>query len=140
MSKTTAVTLLIVFGNLIILFLGTAQILLLPLLRQPLLWLAAVTALIALHTAAVTLSRKRFKRLYGVSARRYMLLGAVPAAALCVLVFAAINVLMYGFGVRRFLLWSIDMLPLESILSPFALGYSAIFLLIQFVVIAREIW
>ena len=139
MNKTAAMTLLVVFGNLFILTLGTAQIFLWVAIRPSVLALAAVIALLVLHTFAVKISRKRFERRFGISAKRYILLGVMPAAALNVLVFILTNVLMM-FGIRVFLLWSIDSIPIEWIFSMFAAGYSVLFLAAQFVLVAREIW
>ena len=139
MNKDTAIVLLIFFGNLFILTLGVAQIFLWASIRPSVLALAAVIALLVLHTFAVKISRKRFERRFGISAKRYILLGVMPAAALSVLVFILINVLMM-FGIRVFLLWSIDSIPIEWIFSMFASGYSILFLWVQFAVVAREIW
>ena len=138
MNKTTATILLIVFGNLLILTLGTAQIFLMS-IRPTLLAPIAVIALFVLHTIAVKFSRKRFERRFGISSKRYILLGVLPAAALSVFVFILVNVLMM-FGINRFLLWSIDSIPIEWIFSIFASGYSILFLWVQFAVVAREIW
>ena len=139
MNKTAAMTLLVVFGNLFILTLGTTQIFLWASIRPSVLALAAVIALLVLHTFAVKISRKRFERRFGISAKRYILSGVLPAAALSVLVFILTNVLMM-FGIRVFLLWSIDSIPIEWIFSMFASGYSVSFLAAQFVLVAREIW
>ena len=138
MNKTTATVLLIVFGNLLILTFGTAQIFLMS-IRPTVLAFAAVIALFVLHTIAVKFSRKRFERRFGISSKRYILLGVLPAAALSVFVFILVNVLMM-FGINRFLLWSIDSIPIEWIFSIFASGYSILFLWVQFAVVAREIW
>lgn len=138
MNKTTAMVLLIVFGNLLILTLGTAQIFLMS-IRPPVLGIVAIIALFAMHNAAVRFSRKRFERRFGVSAKRYILTGVLPAAAICVLLFITANVLM-SFGIYSFLLWSIDSIPLEWIFLLFASGYSIFFLAAQFVILAREIW
>lgn len=138
MNKTTATILLIVFGNLLILTLGTAQIFLMS-IRPPVLGIVVIIALFAMHNAAVRFSRKRFERRFGVSAKRYILTGVLPAAAICVLLFITANVLM-SFGIYSFLLWSIDSIPLEWIFLLFASGYSIFFLAAQFVILAREIW
>ena len=138
MNKDTAIVLLIFFGNLLILTLGTAQIFFMS-IRPTLLAPIAVIALFVLHTIAVKFSRKRFERRFGISSKRYILLGVMPAAALSVLVFILINALMM-FGIRVFLLWSIDSIPIEWIFSMFASGYSVSFLAAQFVLVAREIW
>ena len=139
MNKTTATVLLIVFGNLLILTFGTAQIFLWASIRPTVLALAVVIALLVLHTVAVKVSRKRFERRFGISAKRYILSGVMPAAAISVLIFILVNVLM-SFGINSFLLWSIDSIPIEWIFSIFASGYSILFLLAQFAVVAREIW
>ena len=139
MNKKTAMALLIVFGNLLILTFGTAQMLLWAAIRPTVLSLAAVIALFAAHSIAVRYSRKRFERRFGVSARRYILSGVLPAAAVCVLLFITVNVLM-RFGIDSFLLWSIDSIPLEWMFLIFASGYSILFLAAQFVIVAREIW
>lgn len=139
MNKKTAVILLIVFGNLLILTLGTAQIFLWAAISPTVLSLAAVIALFVLHTIAVKISRKRFERRFGISAKRYILSGVLPAAAISVLVFILINVLM-RFGINSFLLWSIDSIPFEWIFFIFASGYSVLFLVAQSVLAAREIY
>lgn len=138
MSKKTAMVLLAVFGNLLILTFGTAQIFLWT-IRPTVLAFAAVTALFIAHSIAVRFSRRRFERRFGISAKRYILSGVMPAAAISVFVFIMINVLM-RFGIYSFLLWSIDSIPLEWIFSLFASGYSVLFLAAQFVLVAREIW
>ena len=138
MKKPVAITLLVIFGNLLILTFGTVQIFLLG-IRQPMLSFAAVTALFIAHNIAVRLSRRWFERQYGISAKRYILSGVLPAAALSVLVFILINILM-SFGINSFLLWSIDSIPIEWIFSLFASGYSILFLAVQFVLIVRERW
>jgi len=138
MNKTAAMILLIVFGNLLILIFGTVQSFLWT-IRYPVLSFAAVIALFVAHNIAVKLSRRRFERKYGVSAKRYILLGAMPAAAISIITFIIINVLM-GFGISSFLLPSIDSIPLEWILWLFASGYSILFTAAQFVLVAREIW
>lgn len=139
MNKKTAAILLVVFGNLLILTFGTAQIILWT-IRPTVLALAAVTALFIAHSIAVKLSRRRFERRFGISAKRYILSGVLPAAAVSVFIFILINVLIYVFRFQHFLLWSIDSIPLEWIFSIFASGYSILFLAAQFVLVAREIW
>lgn len=139
MNKTTATVLLIVFGNLLILAFGTAQIFLWAAIRPTVLALAAVIVLLVLHTVAVKLSRRRFERRFGISAKRYILSGVMPAAAISVFIFILVNVLM-SFGIYSLLLWSIDSIPIEWIFSIFASGYSILFLLAQFAAVAREIW
>lgn len=139
MSKRTATVLLIVFGNLLILTFGTAQIFLWVAIRPTVLALAAVIVLLVLHTVAVKLSRKRFERRFGISAKRYILSGVMPAAVISVFIFILINVLM-RFGINIFLLWSIDSIPYEWIFLIFSSGYSVLFLAAQFVLVAREIW
>lgn len=138
MNKDTATVLLIAFGNMLILTFGTAQIFLMS-IRPTVLSIAAVIALFVLHNIAVKFSRKRFEKRFGISAKRYILLGVLPAAALSVLVFILINVLM-RFGITEFLLWSIDSVPIKWIFTMFASGYSVLFLAAQFVLAAREIW
>lgn len=140
MNKKTATILLVVFGNLIILTFGTAQILLWAAIRQTVPAFAAVVVLLVLHAVAVKISRKRFERRFGISANRYILSGVLPAAAISVFIFILINVLIYVFRFQHFLLWSIDSIPLEWILSLFASGYSILFLAAQYVLVAREIW
>lgn len=139
MSKRTATVLLIVFGNLLILTFGTAQIFLWVAIRPTVLALAAVIVLLVLHTVAVKLSRKRFERRFCISAKRYILSGVMPAAVISVFIFILINVLM-RFGINIFLLWSIDSIPYEWIFLIFSSGYSVLFLAAQFVLVAREIW
>lgn len=139
MNKKTAAILLVVFGNLLILTFGTAQIILWT-IRTTVLALAAVIALFIAHSIAVKLSRRRFERRFGISAKRYILSGVLPAAAVSVFIFILINVLIYVFRFQHFLLWSIDSIPLEWIFSIFASGYSILFLAAQFVLVAREIW
>lgn len=139
MNKTTAMILLIVFGNLLILSFGTAQMFLWAAIRPTVLSLAAVIALFAAHSIAVKFSRKRFERRFGISAKRYILSGVMLAAAICVILFIMTNVLM-SFGIDSFLLWSIDSIPLEWIFLIFASGYSILFLAAQFVIVAREVW
>lgn len=139
MSKKTATVLLIVFGNLLILTFGTAQIFLWVAIRPTVLALAAVIVLLVLHTVAVKLSRKRFERRFCISAKRYILSGVMPAAVISVFIFILINVLM-RFGINIFLLWSIDSIPYEWIFLIFSSGYSVLFLAAQFVLVAREIW
>lgn len=138
MNKKTAIVLLVVFGNLLIITLGTAQIFLWA-IRPTVPALAAVIALLVLHTVAVKISRKRFERRFGISAKRYILLGVLPAAAISVFVFIMINVLM-GFGIYSFWLWSIDSIPLEWIFSIFASGYSIFFLLVQMFLLQVKYW
>lgn len=140
MNKKTATILLVIFGNLLILMFGTAQIFLWAAIRQTVPALAAVVVLLVLHAVAVKISRKRFERRFGISANRYILSGVLPAAAISVFFFILINVLIYVFRFRHFLLWSIDSIPLEWILSLFASGYSLLFLAAQYVLVAREIW
>ena len=137
MNKDTAIVLLIFFGNLLILTFGIAHIFLMS-IRPRIFAPIIVIALFILHTLAVKLSRKRFERRFGISAKRYILLGVMPAAALCVLVFILTNVLMM-FGINEFLLWSVDFVPIEWIFSIFASGYSVLFLAVQSVLAAREI-
>ena len=138
MNKDTAIVLLIFFGNLLILTFGIAQIFLMS-IRPTVLAPAAVIALFVLHTIAVKLSRKRFERRFGISSKRYILSGVLPAAAISVFVFILINVLM-RFGINKFLLWSIDSIPIEWIFLLFASGYSLLFLVVQSVLAAREIY
>ncbi len=138
MGKKTALVFLAFFGNLLILTFGTAQVFLWA-IRYPVLSFAAVIALFVAHNIAVKLSRRRFERKYVVSAKRYILLGAMPAAAISIITFIIINVLM-RFGISSFLLPSIDSIPFEWILSLFTSGYSILFLAAQFVLVAREIW
>ena len=137
MNKTTATILLVVFGNLLIITLGTAQIFLWA-IRPTVLALAAVIVLLVLHTVAVKISRKSFERRFGISSKQYILMGVMPAAAVSVFIFILINVLMM-FGINRFLLWSIDSIPIEWIFSIFASGYSIFFLVVQSVLAAREV-
>lgn len=139
MNKTAAMTLLIVFGNMLILTFGTAQIFLWVAIRPTVLSLVAVIALFIAHNIAVRFSRRRFERRFGISAKRYILSGVMPAAAISVFVFILLNVLM-RFGINSFWLWSIDSIPIEWIFSMFASGYSVLFLAAQFVLVAREIW
>ncbi|MBD5383549.1 MAG: hypothetical protein HDR72_00940 [Ruminococcaceae bacterium] len=138
MNKKTATILLVVFGNLLIITLGTAQIFLLAVIRPTVLALAAVIVLLVLHTVVVKISRKRFERRFGISAKRYILSGVMPAAAVSVFIFTMINTLMM-FGIKEFLLWSIDSIPIEWIFSIFASGYSIFFLVVQSVLAAREV-
>lgn len=138
MKKSVAITMLVIFGNLLILTLGTIQIFLWG-IRQPVLSFAAVTSLFIAHSIAVRLSRIRFQRQYGIPAKRYILSGVLPAAAISIIIFIMINVLM-GFGINSFLLWSIDSIPIELIFSLFASGYSILFLAAQFVLTAKEKW
>ena len=136
MGKDTAIVLLIFFGNLLIITFGIAQIFLMSFgILAPL----AVIALFVLHTIAVRLSRRRFELRFGISAKRYILLGVLPAAALSVFVFILTNVLMM-FGINEFWLWSIDSIPIEWIFSIFTSGYSVLFLVVQSVLAAREIY
>lgn len=138
MNRKTAELLLIVFGNLLIMVLGAATTFLFGIIRQTVPWLAAMIVIVVLHGLAVKRSRGRFKRLYGVSAKRYMLLGVLPAAVLCALAFIAINVLI-RLGIDIFLLPYIDSIPLDWGTSLCALVYSVFFAVIQCVIIAREI-
>lgn len=139
MNKTAAMTLLVVFGNLFILTLGMAQIFLWVAIRPTVLSFVAVTVLFIAHNIAVGFSRRRFERRFGISAKRYILSGVMPAAVISVFVFILLNVLM-RFGINVFLLWSIDSIPFEWIFLICASGYSVLFLAAQFVLVAREIW
>lgn len=137
MNKKAATVLLIVFGNLSVIALGAAQSFLFELVRSELLFMLAAAVIIA-HTLAAKLSRRGLAR-YGVSARRYILCGTLPALILSVLV----NVISYIFIRNNIAAFSgiyIDNLSLEWIFSFFAAGYSAAFLAAQFVAVAREIW
>lgn len=138
MKKKTATVLIIIFGNLFVLTVGAAQVFLFPLLRSPLLFMLFAAAVLIAHTIGGKFSRRGFTR-YGVSARRYILCGTLPALILCVLV----NIISYIFmryNISAFSGIYIDGLSLEWILSLFAAGYSAAFLAAQFVALAREIW
>ncbi|MBD5129989.1 MAG: hypothetical protein HDT43_08700 [Ruminococcaceae bacterium] len=133
--KDTVIVLLIAFGNMLILVLGVGQIFLMSFgILAPL----AIIALFILHTIAVKLSRKRCQRRFGITSKQYILMGVLPAAAISVLVFILTNVLMM-FGIREFLLWSIDSIPIEWIFSMFASGYSVLFLAVQSALAAREV-
>lgn len=133
--------LLVVFGNLLILAFGIAQAFLFAAVRYNAVILGALAlAVLAAHTVAAKLSRRRFERRHGISAKRYILYGAVPAAAISVIVCIALSVLM-RFGITGVLLpYYIDTLPFDWIFSLFAAGYSVAFLAAQAVALAREIW
>lgn len=138
MRKKTATVLIIIFGNLFVLTVGAAQVFLFPLLRSPILFMLSAAAVLIAHTIGGKFSRKGFAR-YGVSARRYILCGTLPALILCVL----LNIISYIFmryNISAFSGIYVDNIPLEWILSLFAAVYSAVFLAAQFVALAREIW
>lgn len=138
MNKKTATVLIIVFGNLSVIALGAAQSFLFELIRSELLFMLAAAAVIIAHTLAAKFSRRGLAR-YGVSARRYILCGTLPALILSVLV----NVISYIFirnDIAAFSGMYIDGLSFEWIFSFFAAGYSTAFLAAQFVAVAREIW
>lgn len=141
MNKKNAMVLLIVFGNLSVIVIGAAQIFLFAAVRfNFVIGGAPALAVLAAHTVAATFSRRRFKRVYGVSARRYILCGTLPATILSVLLFIILGELM-RFDIRGVLLpFIIDMIPIDWIMSMFASGYSVLFLAAQFVIVAREIW
>lgn len=138
MKKQTATALIVIFGNLFVLTVGTAQVFLFPLLRSPLLFMLSAVAMLIAHTIGAKFSRRGLAR-YGVSARRHILCGTLPALILCVLV----NIISYIFMRHNISAFSgiyVDGLPLEWILTLFAAGYAAAFLAAQFVALAREIW
>ena len=97
------------------------------------------TTAMVLHTVAVRFLRKRFERRFGVSAKRYILTGVLPAAAICVILLIAATELACN-GINCLWLWMIDMIPSEGLFPFFASGYSIFFLAAQFVILAREIW
>lgn len=138
MNKTTAMILLIVFGNLLIISLAVGQFLFWA-IEPPILSITAVLVMFVVHNIAVRYSRKRYEQRFGVSARRYILLGVMPAAAICVLLLITIHVLA-RFGVSELFLWAIDSIPYEMFFLMLASGYSVLFLAAQFVIVAREIW
>lgn len=138
MNKTTAMILLIVFGNLLIISLAVGQFLFWA-IEPPILSITAVLVMFVVHNIAVRYSRKRYKQRFGVSARRYILLGVMPAAAICVLLLITVHVLA-RFGVSELFLWAIDSIPYEMFFLMLASGYSVLFLAAQFVIVAREIW
>lgn len=137
MNKTTAVVILTVFGNLLILTFGTAQIFLMSAEPSVPGSIAAI-ALFAAHNAAVRFSRKRFERRFGVSAKRYILTGVMPAAAVCAsLLITSAALARFGFSG----LWlMINIIPGEGLFPIVVSGYSTAFLAVQFIILAREIW
>lgn len=137
MNKMTATILLAVFGNLLVMSVGAAQVFLFPLIKSMFLFIIAAVAVLIAHTLAAKLSRRGLAR-YGVSARRYILCGTLPALILSALV-NIISFLFMRYDIAAFSRIYIDTLSLEWILSLFVAGYSIAFLAAQFVAVAREI-
>ncbi|MDE7362279.1 MAG: hypothetical protein K2N38_10145 [Oscillospiraceae bacterium] len=139
MNKKNAIILLIVFGNLSVIVIGSAQCFLLPLIRYTLPFMLAAAAVLIAHTLAAKFSRRGMERRYGISARRYILCGTLPALILSLLVnILSFIFLKYDIGALSGM--GIDGLPAEWIFSLFATGYSVAFLAAQAVAVAREIW
>lgn len=129
LRKGTAAVLLAVFGNLLVIAAGAAQITLIALMPAP-------VVVLVLHIIAAKFSCRRFRRKYGMSAGRYILYGALPAALLNIVAFAAAAILTEaGFTLP---LPTIDMLPPELPLSIFAAGYSTVYIIILAVVLKTD--
>lgn len=132
MNKDTAIVLLAAFGNMLIIAIGAAQIMLMSM------WLLPVKIVIlVLHIIAAKFSCRRFWRRYGISAGRYILYGALPAALLNIAALAVVFVLT-GASFTSLLLPSIDMIPLEFPLLFFAAGYSTVYIIILAVVLETD--
>lgn len=132
MNKDTAIVLLAAFGNMLIVAIGAAQIMLMSI------WFLPVKIVIlVLHIIAAKFSCRRFWRRYGISAGRYILYGALPAALLNIAALAVVFVLT-GAGFTSLLLPSIDMIPLEFPLLFFAAGYSTVYIIILAVVLETD--
>ncbi len=133
MGKDNAIAMLIAFGNMLIIAVGTAQIMLLSIMW----FLPAVIAILALHIIATKFSCRRFWRRYGISAGRYILYGALPAALINIVALAVVFVLTEA-GSTTILLPSIDMVPPELPLLFFAAGYSTVYIIITAVVLETD--
>ena len=133
MGKDNAIAMLIAFGNMLIIAIGVAQIMLLSIMW----FLPAVIAILVLHIIATKFSCRRFWRRYGISAGRYILYGALPAALINIAALAVVFVLTEA-GSTTLLLPSIDMVPLEFPLLFFAAGYSTVYIIITAVVLETD--
>lgn len=133
MGKDTAIVLLAAFGNMLIIAIGVAQIMLMTIMW----FLPAIIAVLVLHIIAAKFSCRRFWRRYGISAGRYILYGALPAVQLNIAALEVVFVLT-GAGFTSLLLPSIDMIPLEFPLLFFAAGYSTVYIIILAVVLETD--
>ncbi|MCM1165133.1 MAG: hypothetical protein NC299_05770 [Lachnospiraceae bacterium] len=133
MTRKQALILLAVFGNMLIIAIGAAQITLMSAM-----WgLPVIIAVLALHIIAAKFSCRRFWRKHGISAGRYILYGALPAVLLNIAVLAAVYILTAA-GFKGFLLPLTDMVPSELLLSTFAAGYSSVYIIILAVVLGND--
>lgn len=133
MGKDNAIAMLIAFGNMLIIAIGAAQIMLMSIIW----FLPVIIAVLVLHIIATKFSCRRFWRRYGISAGRYILYGALPAALINIAALAVVFVLTEA-GSTTLLLPSIDMIPLELPLLFFAVGYSTVYIIITAVVLETD--
>ncbi|MBD5383547.1 MAG: hypothetical protein HDR72_00930 [Ruminococcaceae bacterium] len=133
MGKDNAIALLIAFGNMLIIAIGVAQIM----LMSTMWFMPAIIAVLVLHVIATKFSCRCFWSKYGISAGRYILYGALPAALINFVALAVVFVLT-GAGFTTLLLPSIDMIPLECPLLFFATGYSTVYIIITPVVLETD--
>lgn len=129
----TAIVLLAAFGNMLIIAIGIAQIM----LMSTMWFLPAIIAVLVLHIIATKFSCRRLWRKYGISAGRYILYGALPAELINI-VTPVVTYVLTQVGFEGFLLPLIDMIPLEFPLSIFAAGYSTVYIIITAVVLEND--
>lgn len=129
MSKTAAEVLLIVFGNLLTVLIGAALI---PLIGHGFMTLIFAAVILAAHVTGSAFSCRRFKCRFEISPGKYVLCGAMPAAALDVIlvmawiVFQQPAVEQFGESASFLLGYSI-----------FCAGYSVLYLIILTVIVSR---
>lgn len=133
MNKTVATIFLAVFGNMLIMAIGIAQIMLMSLTMG----IPMIVAILVFHIIAARFSCRRFRRKYGISAGRYILYGALPSVLINIAALAVITVLM-GSGFDKFPLWSIDFVPIEWVLAFFSAGYSTVYIIITAVILETD--
>lgn len=129
MGKDNAIAMLIAFGNMLIIAIGAAQIMLMSIIW----FLPVIIAVLVLHIIATKFSCRRFWRRYGISAGRCILYGALINLAALAVVFVLTEA-----GSTTLLLPSIDMIPPELPLLFFAVGYSTVYIIITAVVLETD--
>lgn len=121
MNKTSAKTLLIVFGNLLI-FVVPFAMTLFPGLFSAAFWFILV--FFAAHVVGSVLSCRRFKCRFGISPGKYIVYGAMPAFVLNV-IFAVFALIFLYAGAESFG----DLSYIPFVFSVFCGGYSTIYLI-----------